>query len=49
MFDSGRLPLDEIVTHQLPLSDFQAGPDLVADGTASVLLRTASSVGSRMW
>jgi threonine dehydrogenase-like Zn-dependent dehydrogenase len=36
MLDSGRLPLDEIVTHQLPLSDFQAGLDLVADGTASI-------------
>jgi threonine dehydrogenase-like Zn-dependent dehydrogenase len=36
MLDSGRLPLDEIVTHQLPLSEFQAGLDLVADGTASI-------------
>jgi threonine dehydrogenase-like Zn-dependent dehydrogenase len=36
MLDSGRLPLDEIVTHQLPLSELQAGLDLLADGTASI-------------
>jgi threonine dehydrogenase-like Zn-dependent dehydrogenase len=36
MLESGRLPLAEIVTHQLPLSEFQQGLDLVADGTASI-------------
>ena len=36
MLDSGRLPLPEIVTHQLPLTDFQHGLDLVADGSASI-------------
>ncbi len=36
MLESGRLPLNEIVTHQLPLADFQQGLDLVADGTASI-------------
>src|SRR5215203_5827019 len=36
MLESGRLPLAEIVTHQLPLSQFQQGLNLVADGTASI-------------
>ena len=36
MLESGRLPLAEIVTHQLPLADFQQGLDLVADGSASI-------------
>ena len=36
MLESGRLPLAEIVTHQLPLSEFQHGLDLVADGSASI-------------
>ena len=36
MLESGRLPLTEIVTHQLPLSEFQQGLDLVADGSASI-------------
>jgi threonine dehydrogenase-like Zn-dependent dehydrogenase len=36
MIESGRLPLDRICTHQLPLKDFQRGLDLVADGTSSV-------------
>lgn len=36
MLESGRLPLDDIVTHQLPLSKFQDGLDLVADGTRSI-------------
>ena len=36
MLESGRLPLDDIVTHQLPLADFQQGLDLVADGSASI-------------
>ena len=36
MLDSDRIPMSEIVTHQLPLSDFQHGLDLVADGSASI-------------
>jgi threonine dehydrogenase-like Zn-dependent dehydrogenase len=36
MLESGRLPMDEICSHQLPLRDFQRGLDLVADGTQSV-------------
>jgi threonine dehydrogenase-like Zn-dependent dehydrogenase len=33
---SGRLPLDEICSHQLPLEEFQKGLDLVADSANSV-------------
>jgi threonine dehydrogenase-like Zn-dependent dehydrogenase len=36
MIESGKLPLDEICTHQLPLVDFQKGLDMVADGTQSI-------------
>jgi erythritol/L-threitol dehydrogenase len=36
MLESGRLPMTEICTHQLPLSEFQKGLDLVSDGTSSV-------------
>ncbi|QIS20258.1 alcohol dehydrogenase catalytic domain-containing protein [Nocardia terpenica] len=36
MLESGALPMDRICTHQLPLSDFQKGLDLVASGTESV-------------
>ncbi|GAA2396190.1 erythritol/L-threitol dehydrogenase [Catellatospora methionotrophica] len=36
MLESGRLPMDRICTHQLPLADFQAGLDLVGDGTTSI-------------
>jgi threonine dehydrogenase-like Zn-dependent dehydrogenase len=36
MIESGRLPLDRICGHQLPLADFQNGLDLVADGTKSI-------------
>ncbi|HET6529213.1 MAG TPA: alcohol dehydrogenase catalytic domain-containing protein [Actinoplanes sp.] len=36
MIESGRLPMDRICTHQLPLADFQDGLDLVADGTTSI-------------
>nr|WP_280386412.1 erythritol/L-threitol dehyrogenase [Nocardia wallacei] len=36
MLESGVLPMDRICTHQLPLSDFQKGLDLVASGTESV-------------
>lgn len=36
MIESGRLPMNEICTHQLPLADFQKGLDLVASGKESV-------------
>lgn len=36
MVESGKLPLDEICTHQLPLKDFQEGFDLVASGNKSI-------------
>ncbi len=36
MIESGVLPMDKICTHQLPLSDFQKGLDLVASGAESV-------------
>ena len=36
MLESGRLPMDQICTHQLPLPNFQEGLDLVAEGTKSI-------------
>ncbi len=36
MLEKRLLPMDRIVTHQLPLSDFQAGMDLVAAGDSSI-------------
>jgi threonine dehydrogenase-like Zn-dependent dehydrogenase len=36
MIESGRLPMDLICTHQLPVADFKAGLDLVADGGSSI-------------
>lgn len=36
MLEAGTLPMDQICTHQLPLSRFKEGLDLVADGTKSV-------------
>ena len=30
------LPMDDIISHKLPLSDFQAGIDMVLDGSRSV-------------
>ena len=36
MIESGVLPLDRICSRQFPISDFQEGLDLVADGTSSV-------------
>ena len=36
MLEEGRLPMDEIVTHRMPLEDFQKGIDLVASGETSV-------------
>jgi erythritol/L-threitol dehydrogenase len=36
MIESGRLPMDRICTHQLPVSAFKDGLDLVADGGSSI-------------
>ena len=36
MLAKGLLPMDKIMTHQLPLSRFHEGMDLVANGTESV-------------
>jgi len=36
MLESGALPMEGICTHQLPLSRFQEGLDLVADGSQSI-------------
>jgi threonine dehydrogenase-like Zn-dependent dehydrogenase len=36
MLESGRLPMDKICTHQLPLAEFQRGLDLVASGKESI-------------
>ena len=36
MIESGRLPMDRICTHQLPVSEFKEGLDLVADGSSSI-------------
>ena len=36
MLEEGRLPMDDIVTHRLPLEDFQKGIDMVASGLTSV-------------
>jgi threonine dehydrogenase-like Zn-dependent dehydrogenase len=36
MIESGALPMDRICSHQLPLSRFQEGLDLVADGSRSM-------------
>ena len=36
LLEAGRLPMDDICTHQLPLADFQQGLDLVASGTESI-------------
>jgi erythritol/L-threitol dehydrogenase len=36
MLESGMLPMDEIVTHQLPVAEFQEGLELVGSGTKSV-------------
>lgn len=36
MIESGRLPMDAICTHQLPVSQFKDGLDLVAEGGSSI-------------
>jgi 2-desacetyl-2-hydroxyethyl bacteriochlorophyllide A dehydrogenase len=36
MIESGALPLDRIITHELPVADFKQGLDLVEDGRSSV-------------
>jgi threonine dehydrogenase-like Zn-dependent dehydrogenase len=36
MIESGRLPMDRICTHQLPLAQFEEGLELVRDGSRSI-------------
>jgi threonine dehydrogenase-like Zn-dependent dehydrogenase len=36
MIESGRLPMDRLCTHQLPLGEFEAGLELVGDGRRSI-------------
>jgi threonine dehydrogenase-like Zn-dependent dehydrogenase len=36
MIEENRLPMDRIITHKLPLADFQQGIKLVGDGTQSI-------------
>ena len=36
MIEQGLMPLDDIVTHRLPLAEFQKGIDLVAAGRDSI-------------
>ncbi len=36
MLESGTVPADRICTHQLPVSEFKEGFDLVADSTSSI-------------
>jgi threonine dehydrogenase-like Zn-dependent dehydrogenase len=36
MLESGRLPMERICTHQLPLADFQKGLDMVPSGKESI-------------
>jgi erythritol/L-threitol dehydrogenase len=48
MLESGRLPLAEIVAHQLPLSESQQGLDLVGDDTASIKVSLLPGGWSRL-
>ena len=36
MIEEKGLPMDEIITHRLPLAEFQRGIDLVGKGTDSI-------------
>jgi threonine dehydrogenase-like Zn-dependent dehydrogenase len=36
MLEKGLLPMEQIVTHQLPLASFQTGIDTVASGDSSI-------------
>jgi threonine dehydrogenase-like Zn-dependent dehydrogenase len=36
MIESGRLPMDRICSHQLPLAEFQKGLDMVGGGQESI-------------
>ena len=36
MIEQKLLPMDEIVTHRLPLTDYQKGIDMVVSGVTSV-------------
>ena len=41
MLAKGLLPMDQILTHRLPLEDFQHGIDLVAAGDRSIKVSLA--------
>jgi threonine dehydrogenase-like Zn-dependent dehydrogenase len=36
MLKKGLLPMDQIITHQLPLTDFQEGIDLATSAKSSI-------------
>jgi threonine dehydrogenase-like Zn-dependent dehydrogenase len=36
MLAKGLLPMEQIITHQMPLASFQEGIDLVASGDRSI-------------
>ena len=36
MLEKGLLPMDQIITHQMPLADFQKGIDLVTSAKSSI-------------
>lgn len=36
MLQEGRLPMDDIITHRMPLASYQEGLDLVASGASSI-------------
>jgi threonine dehydrogenase-like Zn-dependent dehydrogenase len=36
MIEAGLLPMDEIVTHRLPLTDYKKGIEMVISGLTSV-------------
>ncbi len=46
LIESGRLPMDDICTHQLPLEEFQKGLDLVASGHESIKVSLIPGGGS---
>ena len=45
MLADGRLPMDRIVTHKLPLRDFAQGIDLVGEGTKSIKVTLSPLIG----
>ena len=46
MLSKGLLPMERIMTHDLPLSDFHAGMDMVAAGTESVKVTLTALAGA---